>query len=321
MIVKRYYDSELPVCRGNLLDQREYRYVREAGESYYANRLHSIKINKGSACRLLHYTPQRLVSCFDHLHYFVHNQTEISGSGAANKLHFMFLGDSRIRHQFYNFVRLIPDFGSQVWPIEITPAFHGDIDITSDILRLGLSFQWRPLINETVMETIRQWATHENERPYFVFLGMAVHHMMKENGGSFKSYQENLMKFAPILGQLANVTRVVWLNQYPSVDSNSWINDVNTIIFSEKIHSYNKAIRRILEKENIPIWDSSNPLAEEYVRACATLKRDEIFDSNGRPCLFKDVTYYDCNDFIHTGYSALSQATQLLFNDICNNHV
>jgi hypothetical protein len=68
-------------------------------------------------------------------------------------------------------IQLIPDFGSQVWPIEIPPAFHGDIEITSDILRLGLSFHWRPLINETVIETIRKWATHENERPYFVFLG------------------------------------------------------------------------------------------------------------------------------------------------------
>ncbi len=76
---------------------------------------------------------------------------------------------------------------------------------------------------------------------------MAVHHMMKENGGTFKSYEENLMQLAPILGQLANVTRVVWLNQYPSVDSNSWIHEINTIIFSEKIHSYNKAIRQILE--------------------------------------------------------------------------
>ncbi len=85
-----------------------------------------------------------------------------------------------------------------------------------------------------------------NFEPYNI-KGMAVHHMMKENGGNFKSYQENLMQLAPILGQLANVTRVVWLNQYPSVDSNSWINELNTIIFSEKIHSYNKAIRQILE--------------------------------------------------------------------------
>jgi hypothetical protein len=72
------------------------------------------------------------------------------------------------------------------------------------------------------------------------------------------------------------------------------------------------------EKSKIRVWDSSNPLAEEYVRGCATLKRDELFEIDDRPYPFKDVAYADCNDYIHTGYSALSQATQLLFNDICN---
>ncbi len=77
---------------------------------------------------------------------------------------------------------------------------------------------------------------------------MAVHHMMEENGGSFKLYQEYLLKLAPILGRLANVSsRVVWLNQYPSVDSNSWVNEHNAVIFSEKIHNYNRALRQILE--------------------------------------------------------------------------
>lgn len=171
---------------------------------------------------------------------------------------------------------------------------------------------------------------------------MAVHHMMEENGGSFKLYREHLLKLAPILGQLANASRIVWLNQYPSVDSNSWVNEHNTVIFSEKIHNYNRALRQILEwvystlspwsiysihfdiylirneQSNIRVWDSSNPLAEEYVRGCATLKRDEPFEIDDRPYLFKDVAYADCNDYIHTGYSALSQATQLLFNDICN---
>ena len=77
---------------------------------------------------------------------------------------------------------------------------------------------------------------------------MAVHHMMEENGGSFKLYREHLLKLAPILGQLANASsRVVWLNQYPSVDSNSWVNEHNAVIFSDKIHNYNQALRRILE--------------------------------------------------------------------------
>lgn len=163
--------------------------------------------------------------------------------------------------------------------------------------------------------------------------GMVIHHMMEENNGSQSIYQENITKLAPILIKLANVTRVVWLNQYPLVDSNG-------AIHSEKIHNYNKIVRRILEwvsyvsvtihgkinffanilrngDSQIRIWDSSNPLAEEYVRGCATLKRDEQYEIDDRPNLLKDFVYADCNDNIHTGYSALSQATQLLFNDIC----
>ena len=70
--------------------------------------------------------------------------------------------------------------------------------------------------------------------------GMVIHHMMEENNGSQSIYQENITKLAPILIKLANVTRVVWLNQYPSVDSNG-------AIHSEKIHNYNKIVRRILE--------------------------------------------------------------------------
>lgn len=73
------------------------------------------------------------------------------------------------------------------------------------------------------------------------------------------------------------------------------------------------------ENNRIRIWDSSNPLVEDYVRSCATLKRDEIFDVQRRPYMYKDVAYADCNDYIHTGYSALSQATNLFYNDLCND--
>ncbi len=34
-----------------------------------------------------------------------------------------------------------------------------------------------------------------------------------------------------------------------------------------------------------------------------------------------DHSYTDCHDYTHPGYSALSQATQLLFNDICNEYI
>ena len=90
-------------------------------------------------------------------------------------------------------------------------------------------------------------------------------------------------------------------------------------IISYTIHGKINFFANILRNRDsqIRIWDSSNPLAEEYVRGCATLKRDEQYEIDDRPSLLKDVAYADCNDNIHTGYSALSQATQLLFNDIC----
>lgn len=33
-----------------------------------------------------------------------------------------------------------------------------------------------------------------------------------------------------------------------------------------------------------------------------------------------EIAYRNCKDYIHTGYVALSLATQLLFNDICNKN-
>jgi len=70
------------------------------------------------------------------------------------------------------------------------------------------------------------------------------------------------------------------------------------------------------ENSQINYWDSGNPLAEEYVRSCHHLKRHEIhpgkkwIDKNSR-------SYYNCIDFIHTGYVALSLTIQILLNKMC----
>ena len=58
------------------------------------------------------------------------------------------------------------------------------------------------------------------------------------------------------------------------------------------------------------IWDSANPLAEEYVRVCNLIKR-AVWGGWLN-------AYYNCYDYIHTGYVVLAQTTQILLNDICN---
>ena len=100
-------ESEVPVCTGNLLDQRESRYAKETkGSLRDINRL----LSKTGSCRLLHYTADKIVSCLDNTLHFQGNTSSANHSSDSpddSKLHFVFMGDSRIRQQFYNFIRVI----------------------------------------------------------------------------------------------------------------------------------------------------------------------------------------------------------------------
>ncbi|XP_032798078.2 N-acetylneuraminate 9-O-acetyltransferase isoform X2 [Daphnia magna] len=307
----RLSHNELPVCKGNLLEQREYHYEGEKLGSFDSSRL----MSKNGPCRLSKYTVER--TCFD---------TIRENRPKKQLLHLVFIGDSRIRQQFFNFLRLIPDHDRKWQPSPIPPIYHGDIEVISDILSLKLSFQWRPLLDDTVIESIRHWSSpnDDTERPYLVFLSMVLWHIVRiHSQDEYNVYQHKLKVINPILGQLAKGSQVIWLNQYPMLTfyggmPYGGVND-SDIILSEKAHRYNKDIRRIFgNHSSVRIWDSSNPLAEEYVRGCALFRR-----GHPGPPLFRDPdhSFIDCKDYIHTGYSALSLATQILFNDICNTQM
>ncbi len=72
---------------------------------------------------------------------------------------------------------MIPDYDRITQPAEIpqnvVPFHHGDVDVKSKILGLQVSFKWRPLINKTVTDTIRQWVKGDQfEKPDLVILGI-----------------------------------------------------------------------------------------------------------------------------------------------------
>lgn len=66
--------------------------------------------------------------------------------------------------------------------------------------------------------------------------------------------------------------------------------------------------------DNVIVWDSSNPFAEEYIRGCTISPRDASVE------MYTD-SYTKCQDYIHTGNVALFHATQILVNHLCNRHV
>ena len=70
----------------------------------------------------------------------------------------------------------------------------------------------------------------------------------------------------------------------------------------------------------VEIWDSGNPLVEEYVRSCVIHRRYEGRKTSPGLLTLKyySSAYSNCMDHVHIGYSALSQITQLLYNDICS---
>ncbi len=101
---------ELPICRNDLLDLRDFHYSKWAHVSKNMLYLISEKQHQNS-CRLLQYTVERSVACFDVLHQ---QETTLNHLDASrNKrtfkrsgLHFIFIGDSRIRQQFINFLQV-----------------------------------------------------------------------------------------------------------------------------------------------------------------------------------------------------------------------
>ncbi|EFX73039.1 hypothetical protein DAPPUDRAFT_253731 [Daphnia pulex] len=207
--------------------------------------------NHRSTCRLLHYTAERAVSCLDALH---RSRYPLSGkSKIANKLHFVFMGDSRIRQQFYNFLRLIPDHDRRSNPSPIPLIYHGDIEVSSEILRLRVSFKWRPLVDDNVTETLRHWAISDrNEQPDLILFSMALWHIVQiHSTEEYLLYLKRLKELGLILNQLSNFSEIIWLNQYPTAQFYGGMpyggaND-SDIIVSDKLYHYNEDIRHILE--------------------------------------------------------------------------
>jgi hypothetical protein len=76
---------------------------------------------------------------------------------------------------------------------------------------------------------------------------MAMWHILRVEHRDHRRYEGKLTELAPVLAQLSNVTRVIWLKQYPTIELYGANNSTNTQqIHSRKIHGYNTSVRRIL---------------------------------------------------------------------------
>ncbi len=105
---EKYLSNKLPVCKNNILDKRKYRF--EKWDRSFFNRFWLANITTNwHSCEILKYTVETVVKCFDVL-YKEHAVSESAYSmdnfEEATDLHFVFMGDSRIRQQYYNFLQV-----------------------------------------------------------------------------------------------------------------------------------------------------------------------------------------------------------------------
>ena len=78
-------------------------------------------------------------------------------------------------------------------------------------------------------------------------IGIEIYHMMQKYGANYKIYEERLVELSKNLGQLANFSQVIWLNQYPTVEFYGGMQNTNIDIHTEKIYHYNKMVKRIFK--------------------------------------------------------------------------
>lgn len=98
----------MPVCKTNLLDKREFLYEKLDGAFFNSFQSDSLTPYWGK-CRLLNYTVKKVVSCFDALyqeHIRLNSLHQRNVNEDPTMLHFVFIGDSRIRQQYYNFLQV-----------------------------------------------------------------------------------------------------------------------------------------------------------------------------------------------------------------------
>ncbi len=102
--------NEFPVRMINLLDQHEYCDNERSGKSYNRSVLKKEDIK---SIPILRYTAKSVVACLDvlYLERISKKKKNIANYNLRSpELHFVFMGDSRIRQQFIYFLRVRNNF-------------------------------------------------------------------------------------------------------------------------------------------------------------------------------------------------------------------
>lgn len=202
-------------------------------------------------------------------------------SNKGEKNNIIFLGDSRIRQLFYEFIN-----ETSSTPIQAIRSVHHDINHLDSELRLNASFKWCPIVNESMFQIYRDLLNEEPQfKPTVIITGTATWRI-KENNASeeaLEDFSDSLTKLLPLINKIGQTSQVkleqffflidlliylkkfqiLWILQHPVIEQK--LADSRKMITNEQIDLFNKASISILKKaesDNLKIWGSSRLVAQ-----------------------------------------------------------
>ncbi|XP_076459407.1 N-acetylneuraminate (7)9-O-acetyltransferase-like isoform X2 [Babylonia areolata] len=211
----------------------------------------------------------------------------ISYWGGRN--HIAFIGDSRIRQLYFEFVNLLS--------MEVMEEYkaHSDVHFSDEKINARVDFLWHPMVNASMYDVYHNWlkSVQPGARPNLVITGSATWSVRIFNGSqqALNNFKANLSTIKPLINKLKPSTHVIWMLQDPVVEAK--LDPVRSMITNLQIDDYNKAAIELMQDSQATIWSSARLVAQG-------LKEESP-------------------DGLHAGQSALSLDCQMLINLYCNN--
>ncbi|XP_025108057.1 N-acetylneuraminate 9-O-acetyltransferase-like isoform X2 [Pomacea canaliculata] len=228
-------------------------------------------------CMMHKYTRSDARMCMHYISYW----------GGRN--HITFVGDSRIRNLYYEFINLI-----SLSELEEAKA-QSDIHFSDEKINARVDFLWQPYVNAHMYDVYDKWLKSEQpgSRPNLVITGSASWSIKTFNGSTqaLENFKANLSMIRPLFQKLKPSTNIIWMLQDPVVEAKLSIE--RAAITNLQIDDYNKAAIELLENSEATIWSSSRLIAQG-------LKKESV-------------------DGLHPSHSTLSLDVQILLNLYCNN--
>ncbi|XP_064646381.1 N-acetylneuraminate 9-O-acetyltransferase-like isoform X2 [Lineus longissimus] len=231
-------------------------------------------------CMMHHYSRIDARNCMHYISYW----------GGHN--HIVFMGDSRIRELFYEFV----DMFTPKYKESHHPVVHSNVKFRDEKINLKVDFLWVPMVNGSMYNIYKAWVGMDQpERPNLVITSAALWTISHNNGSleALGNFKVNLTYIVPFFDKLKKTTKVFWRLQDPVEELKR--KDHGKVITNPRIDEYNRGAIDILQNSAADIWSSSRLVCQG--------------------------TSHPTKDGTHLTSLPLLWDNQILFNMYCNNNM